>query len=91
MMTGAIGTGRTGRAVATAALLAAMAGASMSIATPAQAQGLPGGCAAFGQNVATLGTMLGPEFGATASGVATLGPRAFPTLVVGPEQGSLCS
>jgi hypothetical protein len=49
-----------------------------------------GSCAAFGANVAGLARSLGPEFGATASGVASSAPRAFPTLVVHPEQASLC-
>jgi hypothetical protein len=47
-------------------------------------------CAAFGSNVAGLATTLGPVFGATASGVASSGPAAFPTLVVAPEQAALC-
>ena len=49
-----------------------------------------GSCAAFGANVADLATTLGPAFGATASGVASSGPAAFPTLVVAPEQADLC-
>jgi hypothetical protein len=47
-------------------------------------------CAAFGSNVAGLATTLGPVFGDTASGVASSGPAAFPTLVVAPEQAALC-
>jgi hypothetical protein len=49
-----------------------------------------GSCAAFGGNVGGLATTLGPLFGATASGVASSGPAAFPTLVVRPEQAALC-
>ena len=49
-----------------------------------------GSCAAFGSNVAGLATTLGPLFGATASGVASSGPAAFPTLVVAPEQANFC-
>jgi hypothetical protein len=49
-----------------------------------------GSCAAFGANVATLATTLGPIFGSTASGVASSAPAAFPTLVVAPEQEALC-
>lgn len=47
-------------------------------------------CAAFGANVASLATTLGPVFGGTASGVASSGPAAFPTLIVAPEQANLC-
>jgi hypothetical protein len=49
-----------------------------------------GSCAAFGANVAGLATTLGPLFGATASGVASSAPAAFPTLVVAPEQTAFC-
>ncbi len=49
------------------------------------------GCRAFGTNVASLATNLGPAFGATASGVASSGPQAFPTLVVHPEQVKFCA
>ena len=49
-----------------------------------------GSWAAFGSNVAGLATTLGPLFGATASGVASSGPAAFPTLVVAAEQAALC-
>ena len=62
------------------------------LAPPAEAAApAGGGCAAFGANVADLATTLGPVFGATASGVATSGPAAFPTNVVGPEQAALCT
>jgi hypothetical protein len=50
----------------------------------------PGGCRAFGQNVAGLATTLGGAFGQIASGVASSGPGAFPTMVVRPEQSALC-
>ena len=50
-----------------------------------------GGCQAFGANVASLGQSLGGQFGATAAGVATSGPQAFPTLVVFREQAALCT
>ena len=50
----------------------------------------PGGCKAFGQNVSTLASTLGADFGATASGVASSGPKAFPTSVVRPEQLERC-
>jgi hypothetical protein len=61
-------------------------------ASPVAAAQAPahGSCAAFGGNVARLATTLGPLFGATASGVASSGPAAFPTLVVAPEQAALC-
>jgi hypothetical protein len=49
-----------------------------------------GSCAGFGANVAGLATTLGPLFGATASGVASSAPAAFPTLVVAPEQTAFC-
>ena len=68
--------------------------ASMLLAAPASGSPAPdgdrGGCAAFGANVASLATTLGGDFGATAASVATSGPRAFPTLVVQPEQAALC-
>jgi len=49
-----------------------------------------GSCAAFGANVASLATTLGPIFGSTASVVASSTPGAFPTLVVAPEQEAFC-
>jgi hypothetical protein len=60
--------------------------------SPGTASAAPGtgGCQAFGQNVATLATTLGPLFGATASGVASSAPGAFPQFVVRPEQDRLC-
>lgn len=58
-------------------------------AAPAQAPA-HGSCAAFGANVAGLAQALGPEFGATASSVASSAPGAFPALVVHPEQAAFC-
>lgn len=65
----------------------------LALATPAGATEPrpPGGCAAFGANVATLATTLGADFGAAASLVATTAPQAFPTTVVFPEQAQLCA
>jgi hypothetical protein len=77
----------------TAILTIAGVGAALGLgAAGASAQPGPGhtSCAEFGGNVAFLATSLGPVFGATASSVASSGPRAFPTLVVGPEQTALC-
>ena len=54
------------------------------------AQPTSAGCQAFGNNVAGLARTLGGEFGASASSVATRFPKAFPTLVVKPEQATLC-
>jgi hypothetical protein len=68
-------------------------GAALGLgAAEASAQPGPGhaSCAEFGGNVAFLATSLGSDFGATASTVASSGPRAVPTLVVGPEQAALC-
>ncbi|MGY1725681.1 hypothetical protein ACI79J_01790 [Geodermatophilus sp. SYSU D01062] len=56
----------------------------------AVASATPGGCQAFGQNVAGLAQLLGSVFGATASGVASSAPGAFRALVVQPEQEMLC-
>jgi hypothetical protein len=58
----------------------------------ASAQPEPGhrSCAAFGANVASLANTLGPAFGEAASTVASSSPRAFPTIVVGPEQEAFC-
>jgi hypothetical protein len=76
-----------------AILTIAGVGAALGVSAPAPAQE-PGpghtSCAEFGGNVAFLATSLGPVFGATASGVASSAPGAFPTLVVGPEQAGLC-
>lgn len=75
----------------TAAVLA-LAFVAVAVTGPAQAADppSPGGCKAFGQNVAFLGKNLGPVFGETASGVAKSGPGAFPKNVVKPEQEALC-
>jgi hypothetical protein len=51
--------------LAVSAIVAAM----LMFAGPASAQG---GCKAFGKNIAGLATMLGPEFGETASESAPL-------------------
>jgi hypothetical protein len=72
--------------VAAAAVLGLLV-AMLSGPIPASARG---GCRAFGQNVAGLAQLLGPDFGATASGVASSDPGAFPELVVHPEQQQLC-
>jgi hypothetical protein len=65
---------------------------ALAAAAGASAQPVPehGSCAAFGANVANLARTLGAEFGATASGVASSRPGAFPNVVVHPEQGALC-
>ena len=68
-------------------LLLALTAASSASADPPT----PGGCQAFGQNVAGLATTLGATFGATASGVASSGPAVFPNAVVHPEQAAFCS
>ena len=69
-----------------------LAAAALGVMTPAAVGRAPehGSCAAFGANVASLATTLGPIFGSTASGVASSAPAAFPTLVVAPEQTALC-
>ena len=54
----------------------------LTFAGPASAQG--GGCAAFGQNVATLGQSLGGTFGQVASAGAPLNDT------VEAEQQALC-
>ena len=77
----------TRRAVVTGA--AALALACVPAATASAAPALRG-CQAFGQNVAFLGSTLGPVFGATASSVATSAPGAFPAKVVKPEQAVFC-
>ena len=50
----------------------------------------PGGCPAFGQNVAGLAQGLGSGFGAAASAAARLEPGGIVTFVVAPEQAELC-
>lgn len=75
----------------TAAAVLTLALAGVALAGPAHAAPpTPGGCQAFGRNVASLAKNLGPAFGATASGVAKSGPGAFPKNVVKPEQEALC-
>lgn len=76
------------KAILTAAavgLLTNVAAAPASAEPPTK-----GGCQDFGANVASLGRTLGGQFGATASGVASSGPQAFPTFIVFPEQAALC-
>ena len=65
---------------------------AVALTSPVAAAQAPehGSCAAFGANVAGLASTLGPLFGATASGVASSSPAAFPTVVVRPEQAALC-
>lgn len=78
------------RRTTAAALTLALAG--VAVAGPAHAAPpSPGGCKDFGQNVAFLGTNLGPVFGQTASGVAISGPGEFRDNVVKDEQSELCS
>ena len=50
----------------------------------------PGGCQAFGQNVAGLAQALGSDFGTAASGAARIEPGGIVTFVVAPEQATLC-
>jgi hypothetical protein len=73
-------------------LTAAVFAGALACAAPAAAQAPPppGGCQAFGQNVAGLAQGLGGDFGAAASGAARLQPGGIVTFVVGPEQGQLC-
>ena len=75
-------------------LLAAMVLAGAFACTaPATAQPPtqpPGGCKAFGQNVAGLAQGLGASFGAAASGAARSEPGGIVTFVVAPEQSGLC-
>lgn len=73
-----------------ATVLAALLVALVVVLPANAAEASPGGCKAFGQNVAGLATGLGAEFGATASFVASSEPQAFPNLVVKPEQAQLC-
>jgi hypothetical protein len=74
----------------TTRVMTTVAATAVLVLAPAGAASAQGGCQAFGGNVAGLATLLGPVFGATASGVASSGPQAFPTLVVHPEQEALC-
>ncbi len=74
-----------------AAIVAVGVLTSLCTLTPASAEPVTsGGCQEFGQNVAGLARSLGPAFGALASSVASSGPRAFPTIVVHPEQAAFC-
>jgi hypothetical protein len=74
--------------------LAAVAVVSLLAVAPSSnaAQPVPdhASCAAFGANVSMLARTLGPDFGATASTVASSGPGVFPEAVVRPEQAALC-
>ena len=70
------------RIVIVAVLVAVMLGSMVTLAPPAAAQG--GGCKAFGQNVASLATLLGSAFGQTASSNVPL------NVVVEAEQNTLC-
>ncbi|WP_324273563.1 hypothetical protein [Blastococcus brunescens] len=75
-------------------LITTAAAAALLIAPAATASAAPGsgGCKAFGQNVSYLAnTMFAKgEFGENARTVATSGPRAFPNVVVHPEQDAAC-
>ena len=66
--------------------------AGLLVLAPGVASAAPGapGCKAFGQNVSDLARSPDVDFGATASGVASSGPGAFPTSVVRPEQERFC-
>ena len=73
--------------------IVAITGAALALSAPASAQSPtqpPGGCKAFGQNVAGLATALGGAFGAAASGAASSQPGGIVTFVVAPEQAALC-
>jgi hypothetical protein len=75
-------------------LIAAVTGGVLVLSGPANAQAPdrpPGGCAAFGENVAGLAQGMGGDFGAAASGAARLMPGGIVTVVVAPEQADLCS
>jgi len=72
-------------------LVTATAGLALApAATAAAAPPTPGGCQDFGAYVASLAKDLGGAFGATASSVASSAPRAFPSIVVHPEQAEFC-
>jgi hypothetical protein len=80
---------RTGTlTIAAATGLFALAASAGAAARPVPEHG---SCAGFGANVADLARTLGADFGSTASGVASSAPRAFPELVVRPEQEALCT
>ena len=75
-------------------LAAAVSAGALAWAAPAQGQPPsqpPGGCKAFGQNVAGLAQGLGSAFGAAASGAASSQPGGIVTFVVAPEQSAFCS
>jgi hypothetical protein len=75
-------------------LTVTITGSALALAAQAAAQPPtqpPGGCKAFGQNVAGLAQGLGRDFGAAASGAARLEPGGIVTFVVAPEQADLCS
>ena len=72
---------------------AAVFAGALACTAPAAAQPPtqpPGGCRAFGQNVAGLAQGLGSGFGAASSGAARIQPGGIVTFVVAPEQASLC-
>jgi hypothetical protein len=74
-------------------MIAAVTGCALASTAQAAAQPPaqpPGGCAAFGENVAGLAQGLGGDFGAAASGAARLEPGGIVTFVVAPEQTALC-
>lgn len=77
------------RRTAAVAVLA-LAGATLTVPAQAAEPPTPGGCKAFGENVAFLGQNLGRTFGETASGVAKSGPGEFRDNVVKHEQQALC-
>ena len=70
------------RIAAVVVAAALMAAATLGVAAPASAQG--GGCAAFGQNVASLAQSLGPTFGQLTSANAPAND------LVEAEQDALC-
>ena len=74
-------------------LIAAVFAGTFGWTAPAGAQPPtqpPGGCRAFGANVAGLAQGLGGAFGAAASGAARIQPGGIVTFVVAPEQATLC-
>ena len=74
-------------------LIAAVTGWALASTASAGAQPPaqpPGGCAAFGQNVAGLAQGLGRGFGAAASAAARVEPGGIVTFVVASEQAELC-
>ena len=77
--------------IATTSRMLAIGAVVLASSTASAQAAEHGSCAAFGGNVAGLATSLGPVFGGTASGVASSGPAAFPTLVVAPEQANFCA